>query len=165
MEEIFKDIEGYEKMYQISNLGTVKSLDRISVDGRKLKGVVLKKATSLGYFYVNLTKNGIGVKFRIHKLVAIHFLNHIPCKYDVVVNHKDFNRKNNHVDNLELISARDNTNQKHLPSVSKYVRVVWHKKNNKWQSQIFINGKRKYLGQFENEYEAHLAYQNALKNT
>ena len=164
MEE-WRDIKNYEGIYQVSNLGNVKSLDRISVDGRKLKGVVLKKATSLGYFYVNLTKNGIGVKFRIHKLVAVHFLNHIPCKYDVVVNHKDFNRENNHVDNLELISARENTNQKHLTSVSKYVGVVWHKKNNKWQSQIVINGKRKYLGQFVNEYNAYLAYQNALKNT
>lgn len=164
MEE-WRDIKNYDGIYQVSNLGNVKSLDRISVDGRKFKGVVLKKATSLGYFYVNLTKNGIGVKFRIHKLVAVHFLNHIPCKYDVVVNHKDFNRENNHVDNLELISARENTNQKHLPSVSKYVGVVWHKKNNKWQSQIVINGKRKYLGQFVNEYNAYLAYQNALKNT
>lgn len=165
MEEIWKDINGYEKIYQISNLGTVKSLDRISPDGRKLKGVILKKAISLGYHYVNLTKNGIGVKHRIHKLVAIYFLNHTPCKYDIVVNHKDFNRQNNRVDNLELISVRENTNQEHLPSVSNYIGVVWHKKNSKWQSQIRINGKRKYLGCFENEFEAHLAYQNALKNT
>lgn len=163
MEEIFKDIKDYEGLYQISNLGTVKSLDRISPDGRNLKGVVLEKALSLGYHYVNLTKNGIGIKHRVHKLVAIHFLDHKPCGYDIVINHKDFNRQNNNVNNLELISARDNTNQEHLPSVSKYIGVAWHKKNSKWQSQIRINGKRKYLGQFENEYEAHLAYKNALK--
>jgi hypothetical protein len=81
----------------------------------------------------------------------------------LVINHVDFNKLNNKVDNLEIITNRKNANQKHLKSSSVYTGVCWHKPNKKWMSYISINGKSKYLGLFTNELEASEAYQKELK--
>lgn len=153
--EIWKTIEGFED-YQVSNFGRVKSFKcgkekilKPQIDGR-------------GYYIVTLFKNYSNIK-NIHKLVAIHFLNHKPCGFKLVVNHKDFNRLNNNVDNLEIVTQRENANQKHIKSSSQYTGVSWHKIKNKWISRIRINGKLKHLGYFINEYDAHIAYENKLK--
>jgi hypothetical protein len=165
MKEIWKDIPEYEGIYQVSNLGNVKSLTRIvkhNLGGDKiLKERILKLSkTGVGYFNVILCKKGNLKGFAVHKLVAMAFLNHKPCGYNLVVNHKDFNRLNNNVKNLEIITTRENTNQKHLKSESKYTGV--HKDGKKWRSVIWINGKNKHLGRFNNEFDAHLAYENEL---
>jgi hypothetical protein len=51
----------------------------------------------------------------------------------------------------------------HIKSSSKYVGVCWHKGSNQWRAQIFIQGKRKHLGYYKNEYDAHLSYQKELE--
>lgn len=79
------------------------------------------------------------------------------------MNHKDFNRKNNNVENLEIITHRENSNRKHIKSTSQYVGASWFKRTNKWRANIQINGKQKSLGYFTTELEAHEAYQNALE--
>ena len=158
MEE-FRVIKGFED-YQISNYGNVKSL---KFDKEKILKPRLDKRT--GYLYVGLLNNNKRGSKKIHKLVAIAFLNHIPCGMKLVVNHKDFNRQNNHVDNLEIITQRENANLKHLLSSSQYTGVSWHKRDKKWQSIILINNKLKYLGYFNNELEASKAYEEALKLT
>jgi len=161
--EVWKDIPEYEGLYQVSNLGKVRSLDRINSKGRKLKGKVLKAGIyGGGYFKVGLYKDNKGKIRNIHQLVAIAFLDHTPCGYEAVINHIDTNPKNNNVTNLEIVTARENSNRKHLKSSSKYVGVSWHKNRNKWQSYISINGKLKYLGLFTYEKEAAQAYQNEL---
>ena len=158
-EEIFKTIEGYEGMYEISNYGRVKSL-------KNNKEYILKPSLDLnGYVIVSLSNEGIKKTKTIHQLVAIAFLNHIPDGMKLIVNHKDFNRQNNHVDNLEIITQRENANLKHLLSSSQYTGVSWHKRDKKWQSIILINNKLKYLGYFNNELEASKAYEEALKLT
>ena len=168
MKEIFKDVKGYEGLYQVSNLGNVKSLERLvkhSKGGYKLvKEKLLKfgKGTG-GYSFVNLNKFGIARNRMIHQLVAIAFLDHTPCGYKLVVNHIDFDKTNNNVSNLEIVTHRENSNRKHLKSSSKYVGVSWNKNSNKWYSSIKINGKTKSLGTFKCEIKAHLAYQNKLK--
>lgn len=158
--EIWKEIEGYNGDYLISNQGRVKSL-------KKFKGnteLILKKMNnSKGYHIVGLSK-GKSKTFEVHKLVAIYFLNHVPCGYDLVVNHKDFDKHNNCHDNLEIVPQRENTNLKHIEHSSKYTGVNWYKITGKWQSGIKINGKRKHLGYFDNEYDAHIAYEKALVN-
>jgi len=167
--EIWKDVMEYEGMYQVSNFGNVKSLDRIIVmknnTSRMVKGILLKMTKdSSGYFHVKLSKNHIIKTRTVHQLVAIAFVKHIPKGREIVVNHKDFNRQNNYADNLESVSMRDNTNQKHFKSTSEYVGVCWCKTANKWLSQISINSRSKNLGYYNTEIEAHNAYQNALNN-
>lgn len=165
--EVYKEIKGYEGLYEVSNLGNVKSLDRTtkSESGviRNIKGKNRSKNKSTsGYYYTCLHKKGKRKNWLTHQLVAMAFLNHTPSGLKYVVNHKDFNKLNNNVENLEIVTQRANTNRKHLKSSSKYTGVVKIKNNNKWISQIIVEGNKKYLGIFNNEYDAHLAYQNEL---
>jgi hypothetical protein len=165
--EIWKDVKGYEGLYQISSFANLKSLDRYvnhSAGGlRLMKGkTIIPSISNKGYLAVSLSKNGKRNSTTIHVLMAVAFLNHNSCGYNIVVNHINFNRTDNRISNLELISARENTNQKHIKSTSKYTGVCWSKSANKWRSEIHYNGYQKYLGVFVNEIDAHLAYQNAL---
>ena len=161
--EVWRDIPEYVGLYQVSNLGNVRSLQRVDSRGRKLKGRVLKAALcSPTYIGVGLCKDGKSKTITVHKLVAYAFLNHKPCGYELVVNHIDTNPTNNNLNNLEITTQRKNTNRKHINSSSKYVGVSWHKKSKKWQAAIRINNKQKYLGLFENEKEASQAYINKL---
>ena len=98
----------------------------------------------------------------IHKLVAIAFLDHKPCGYKEVVNHKDFDKSNNKASNLELISQRENTNRKHLESSSRFIGVTFCKKTKMWRSHITFGGKMTYLGACISEEEASELYKNAL---
>ena len=104
MEEIWKAVEGYEDYYEVSNFGNVRSVDRVTnyTNGEKhlWKGRILKPAKcGNGYFSCVLWKNGQKKTVLIHRLVAeafIHNQNNLPQ-----VNHKDENKENNHVENLE----------------------------------------------------------------
>lgn len=158
MEEIWKPIKSFED-YQVSNYGNVKSF-------KYGKGKILKQCiSSVGYYHVNLYKNNKSTDRTVHQLVATAFLNFVQDGYKLVVNHKDFNKLNNHVDNLEIVTNRENSNKKHLKSSSQYTGVYWNKNGNKWKVQIVINGKKKHLGYFNNEIDASNAYQNELKKT
>jgi AP2 domain. len=85
------------------------------------------------------------------------------CKWiPKVINHIDFDRLNNVVSNLEIVSPRENTNKKHLNTSSNSTGVSWHKEKSKWISQIYYNGRLKFLGYFKTESEASNAYQNEL---
>ena len=110
MTEKWKDIIGYEGYYQISDYGNVRSLDRkihfnkgYSIKkGKILKPILNKK----GYYKVCLSKEQKEKRFFIHRLVAIHFINN-PLQKEQV-NHKDGNKKNNCVDNLEWCTNLEN---------------------------------------------------------
>ena len=154
--EIWKDVIGYECLYQVSNLGRVKGL-------RFNKEKILKQRIGTkGYFTLCLRKDKIVKSKEVHQLIAIAFLNHKPCGYKLVINHIDFNQKNNNIKNLEIVTHRENTNRKHIKSSSQYVGVSWNKSAKKWISAIRINGKRIFLGSFVNEQEASQVYQNRL---
>jgi hypothetical protein len=155
MEEIFKDVPNYEG-YQVSNFGRVKSV-------KFSKEKILKPYNSFGYLICVLCKNGKTKVFRVHQLVAMAFLGHVPTKYKIVVNHKNLNPLDNRLENLELITHRENTNKKHLSSTSNFTGVYWYKEAKKWRAQIYINGKLKHLGLFDCELKASEAYQNKLK--
>jgi hypothetical protein len=158
MIEIYKDVIDYEGIYQVSNLGNVKSM-------KFNKEKILKPSKdSKGYLSINLSVNGVFKMRNIHQLVAESFLNHKRCGYRLVVNHLDFNKTNNNVSNLEIVSARENCNKKHLKSTSQYTGVHWSKNSNKWISRITINGKNKHLGSFNDELRAVYAYQKELLN-
>lgn len=166
MEEIWKDIPNYEGMYQVSSFGNVRSLDRIVLNQgvcTKLKGKTLsERPDGCGYNMVYLCRKGKMKSFKTHQLVGIVFLGHKPCHLKRVLNHKNFIRNDNRIDNLEIVTMRENGNQKHIKSSSKYIGVSWDKQRNKWTSKIWINGKTKNLGRFNSELEAALAYQEAI---
>lgn len=167
MEEIWKDVIGYEGHYQVSNFGNVKSLKRtvIRKDGfeMKIKEKILKVTiNSRGYYIVKLCRLCKFISASVHQLVAVSFLNHIQKGGKIVINHIDLNRLNNNLSNLEIVSQRKNCNRKHIPHSSKYTGVSWDKFSNKWHSQIYINGKLKNLGLFNKEYDAYLVYENKL---
>ena len=107
MEEIFVDIKGYEGLYQISNFGRVKSLERHDRFNRHILDKILYlKKHRCGYHQVFLSKNGAYKYPYVHRLVALHF---IPIEIDrKFVNHKDGNKTNNHVGNLEWCTRSEN---------------------------------------------------------
>ena len=110
--EEWKDIVGYEGMYMVSNLGRVKSIERIITysDGRvyKYHEKILKQSVNKGYMKVTLSKNSKVTSKKVHRLVAEAFLsnkNNYPQ-----VNHKDECTTNNNIDNLEWCSQEYNNN-------------------------------------------------------
>jgi hypothetical protein len=167
MKEIFKDIPNYEGYYQVSNLGNVKSIDRLAYNKkggfRCLKGKNKRKTlNNKGYLSVGLCKDYVVRYFTVHKLVAMAFLNHIPCGHKLVVDHIDNNPSNNKLENLQLITHRENLSKDKKRS-GNYVGVYFREDNKKWHCKIRIKGKQTHLGYFDNEYDAHLAYQKKLK--
>ena len=116
-----------------------------------------------GYLNVILSEDGVKTSIKVHQLVAIAFLNHKRSGYKNVVNHINFNTLDNNINNLEIVSARENCNKKHIKSSSKYVGVTYKKRDRRWMAQIKIDGVNKYLGYFKNELDASNAYQSALK--
>lgn len=105
IEEEWRDIAGYEGLYQVSNLGRVKSLNYRHTG----KGKILKPdKNKYGYLQVTLYKNGKYNRRFVHRLVARMFIpNH---KNLPQINHKDENKENNRIDNLEWCDAKYNIN-------------------------------------------------------
>lgn len=162
MEE-FRDIPNYKGYYKISNLGNVKSLERLDSRGYKRQEKMLKVGlTSSGYLSVNLSIDGKGKVFTIHQLLALTFLSHILNGMETVVDHKNNIKTDNRLENLQVISPRENCSKDKKGGSSKYVGVSWSRWGNKWISQIRVNSKVIFLGRFNNEVDASNAYQESL---
>jgi hypothetical protein len=164
-DEIWKTINEFPN-YEVSNFGRVRSIDRTIKGVRTYnhyKSVILSPAlVGSGYYGVSL-RNNIRIKTcKIHQLVAVAFLNHVINGNILVVNHIDCNKLNNNVNNLEIITHRENDNRQHIKTSSQYTGVSWQKNNKKWQAQIQFNGNCIYIGLFINELDAHLAYEKRL---
>ena len=130
MEEIWKDIEGYEGLYQVSTWGRVRSLNYNHTGKTQ---ILRPGVTHWGYLQVAIYKDGEQKSYKVHRLVAAAFLpnpNGLP-----EINHKDEDKQNNHVDNLELCdraynnsygthNARMIRSQLNSPTKSKRVRCI-----------------------------------------
>lgn len=115
LDEEWRDIEGYEGYYQVSSLGRVRSVKRVVLksDGiwMNCKSTILRPfiGTTANYLETQLSKDNIPKKFLIHRLVAYAFLGLTPNS-SLEVNHKDGNRHNNAVQNLEVVTHQENIN-------------------------------------------------------
>ncbi|MGN1269386.1 MAG: NUMOD4 domain-containing protein [Clostridia bacterium] len=104
MEEVWKDIKGYEGLYQVSNLGRIKSIPRHGT--RKNIHIISQRHNKCGYKIVNLYKNAKGKAKTVHRIVAETFIENPLSKEDI--NHIDGNKENNNVTNLEWTSHKEN---------------------------------------------------------
>ena len=154
--EVWKEIPDYEGLYMVSNMGRVKSLDRIVPFKRggpnatkKVKGqILIQGLTNTKRLQVKFWKNSDYKHFYVHRLVAMAFIpnpNNLP-----EVNHKDFNPVNNRADNLEWMTSYDNIiDYKKAFSKTGEMHITFEKDTKKYRLRIPINGKTKFFGRYE----------------
>ena len=147
-EENLHKIPDYDD-YKISVLGDVYSYKK---DKKKLLPVLKQN----GYLAVSLC-NHTGVKqYCIHYLMAAVFLDfENEANFSKVVDHIDEDKLNNRIDNLQLLTPQENT-LKSIKNKSGVAGISWNNQKQKWVARVTINGKRKYLGSFENINDAKL---------
>jgi hypothetical protein len=159
--EIWKDILGYEGVYQISSKGRVKSLgwNRVRSRGRisHRADILLKQTiTHRGYKRVELNLKGSAKKFVIHRLVAIAFISNPSNKPEV--NHIDGNKENNDISNLEWCTSKENKSHAFVNGLSHQVYGEKHV-----QAKLSLNDvieiKRKFAsGDFKNQTKVSKIY-------
>jgi hypothetical protein len=115
-QEVWKDINGYEGLYQISNLGRVKSLDREKWNGKGfelLKEKIIKPfIDKKSYLGIGLSKNGKKKNYRLHRLIAEHFITNPENK--PTIDHIDRNISNNSLDNLRWATDKEQCDNKKI---------------------------------------------------
>jgi len=151
--ENWKDIKGYEGHYQVSHLGRVKSV-------KKSTGKILSNRLGGKYHKVTLSKNGNTKDKYIHILVAETFLNYEGGDRSIVIDHINNDRFDNRLENLQIISQRENINKDCNGSSKLYGVYKGHK--NKWYSHLRVKGVDIHLGTFDTEARASIAYNFAL---
>lgn len=159
MKEKWCHVKEYEGIYIISNFGRVISLARKYVPFDKK----LKPTLSGKYLTVKLYKDGKGKTFTIHSLMAISFWD-FKSNYTEVIDHKDNNPLNNNLSNLQIITQRKNVIKNTNRGISDYVGVYFNKDRNKWVASVFFDKKLVYLGGFDSESSAKLAYDTKYKS-
>lgn len=170
--EKWKPIKDYEGLYEISNRGRIKSLAKTWISGngsiREKRETILKaNQDGNGYLFINLCKNKKRTIYKTAHLVWDHFGNKSRNGRILQVDHIDNNKQNDRIDNLQLLSQRENLLKGFIQNgkkTSRFTGVYYYRITKKWIAHIRINGKQKHLGYFIDEYQANLAYQKALKN-
>lgn len=154
--EQWKEIPNYEGLYQVSDLGRVKSFKC-----NKVK--LLKPGTNKhGYKLVVLSKERRRDSVKVNQLVAMAFLNHKRCGLKIVVDHINNIKKDNRLSNLQLTTNRENcTKDTTNRSGARGVTIT---PSGKYASKYQINGKTKHIGTFVNIDLAKEAYLNAVNN-
>jgi len=147
-DEVWKNIDDYES-YSVSDFGNVRN-DKT--------GLLLNPRKNY-YFTIDLCKNKIGKTFRIHRLIALAFIENPENKE--CVDHIDGNSQNNNLTNLRwaTISENNRNSKMNVNNTSGTKGVSFKKSNNKWKAEITIEGKYIYIGCFEKIEDAILARQ------
>ena len=150
----FKAVPGFPN-YRISKKAVI-------ISNNKGNEIIKKQTTdSYGRPIIRLWVDGDRYTFKVSIVMAMTYLGYKKgC--GLVVDHKDNIPSHNWLDNLQLITQRENTSKDKKNKTSKYTGVWWHKKRNKWKSAIRISGIQKTLGFFVDEIDAAKAYQEAL---
>ena len=153
MSEVWKNIPDYDN-YEVSNFGNVKS-----------KRKTLTPSTNIhGYKVVSLHSNGIKKQWKVHQLVALCFLDYKFENHSLVIDHINGDKIDNRLENIQLISQRENRSKLSKKTTSDHVGVYFQKKTGKYTAMIYVNGKVKYLGSFDNQEDAKAAYDQELNN-
>ena len=165
MQEVWMPVVGYEGLYQVSNLGIVKSLPKKWACGNggflNHEGKFLKNQLRTGYYSVRLYKEKKYTDIKIHQIVGCTFLGYVRNGLqDFVVDHIDNDKLNNRLDNLQIITQRENASKDRKNNSG--FTGVYKTKNGKYRSQIKINKKQIHLGYFNTKIEAKDAYYNQL---
>jgi hypothetical protein len=160
--EIWKEVKGYEGLYEVSNIGNVKSLPRNTTQGG-----ILKTSIARGYICCGIWKDGKGKMIKIHRLVAESFLEN--SKKMPHVNHIDGDKSNNNANNLEWVSPRENTTHRssNKPNKkSKYAGVSYSEYKGKKYWIAFCTKDKVicHLGSFKSEEEARQKYLEFVKD-
>lgn len=149
IEEEWRDVYGYEGIYEVSNLGRIKSLSRKRVNGSGYyiqKEKILKQAmTSTGYKMIGFSVNKARKYFKVHRLVAMAFLG-LPPKNRTIINHKDGNPLNNNVNNLEWCSMKYNNLHARVTGLRRLFKIS----RKELREKIIIE--RKTYGEIAKEY-------------
>lgn len=155
-QEIWKDVIGYEGLYQVSNLGNVRTLNYKRTGLTKLMTYGVR---SNGYYMITLCTKGKVKTFTIHKLIAMAFLQHTDSN-GLVVDHIDNNKLNNSLCNLQLITPRQNNTKDRVPiSGFNGVRLT---KYGRYRSSIELKNISISLGNYLTPEEASEVVQKAL---
>lgn len=166
MIEEWKDIVGYEGLYQISNLGRIKSLPKQLKNKFGLfisKEKILKPSiSSSGYLTVKLCSHTGKKPKQVHQLVCESFLNHKPCGMSLVIDHINNIKTNNELGNLRVVTNRFNTYRTQGSYTSIYKGVSYIKNKKLWKAQIRLRGKVITIGYFKKEIDAKKAYESKL---
>jgi hypothetical protein len=156
MGEEWKTINDYPN-YSISSLGVVRN-DKTNK--------IMKLSNRRGYLRIGLRKDGIQKYFSLHQLMGLHFIPN-PNNYPQI-DHINGEKNDNRLENLRWCNQSQNerNKKKRANCSSQYLGVRW--KNKKWEAEIKINGKKKYLGRFNTELEAfncwkQYVFQNGLQ--
>lgn len=160
MNEIWKDIAGYNGIYQVSNFGRVKALPKVvsakNGSTRTTPEMIMRHEINYnGYPTVKLALDGERIRHRVHLLVWDAFGIGKREGKRVVVDHIDADKTNCHISNLQLLTGRENI-IKAKRTDSKLTGAYFN--GNVWFSKIKIGSAYKYLGSFKSEIEAHNAY-------
>lgn len=156
MEEVWKDIKECEGLYKISTLGNIYSYIRA-------KNVNFIKSTK-GYYKVRLHKNGIEKRRIVHLLVWEHFGIGERNGTKIVVDHIDENKLNNRIDNLQLLTNRQNIHKsKKLTNKVLPVGVSYCKRLDRFRARIWDGKKDTHIGYYETVEEANDNYQRKLQ--
>ena len=154
MTEIWKDIKDFEGLYQVSNLGNVKSLSRYvkNKNGKRIveEKILKNQINKKGYYSVVLRKNNKSFTKEIHRLVAITFIentNNYP-----VINHIDGNKLNNKLDNLEWCTYKHNIREAYRLGLNRYTNLVNFK--NLPKKVLQFDKSKKFITEFNSIREA-----------
>lgn len=161
-EEIWKDVKGYEGSYQVSDLGRVKSLERLVYSPNRRSYLIrerLLKPHLCKSFLVTLSQDSIKKTISVAQLVAIAFLDHIPCGSEKTIYHLDHDITNNNVSNLEIDTFRRNILKDERKGFNGASRV-----GGMYKASLLFNKSKFYLGLFDTEQQASEIYENAVKS-
>jgi hypothetical protein len=171
MQEIFRTIKGYEGFYQISNFGKIISLPKTFYAGwrneqkfTKPSRIISSQIKKDGYIQVGLTKNKTQKIHALHLLVWDNFGDLPRNGHKLEVDHIDENKQNNRIDNLQILTTRENSTKSKDSRSNLPIGVSFRKDTGKFTARITVGNKYLSLGCYKTPGEASNAYQAKLSH-